>query len=683
MSKKSKAPPPKSAAGRTTGPSSGGTLAHLVPGARPAVGVRGGAKAAPPTGNPRALAAEGHRHLSKGDVRGAERRFREALSLDDRCAPALAGLGMVAGQAGHLEPAARLFLQAATVEPNQPDHGVNAGSALWRLGQRDTALGVFAETAKRAPRFGRARVAYGTALMEAGRFDDAEAEARAARALDRRDAAALSLLGRVLTRAGRPSEAIAPLEAVAARAKNDPGAANDLAMALSAAGRREEAIAVWQKATERAGTGPGAVELGVNLAGALLAEQRADAAETVLRDLLARVPDHIGARLTLGDALQRQGRFDAARAAFSAVLEREPGNVGALRGLAKSGTVAAGDPMLEALRTAAAEPDQPESARIEILFALGKGLDDAGADPAAVFGALAEANARQGAGRPDDIPARTALVDRSIDVFTPDLFESLAALGNPSERPVFIVGMPRSGTSLVEQMIASHPAAVGAGELGVMPNVERTLREGLGGGYPAGLANVPGPQLADGAARVLAELDAAAQRAGKPEALRVTDKLPDNAMRLGLIALLFPRARVIVCRRDPMDTGLSLFQQNFSDGIPYANGLETIGAAMVQHDRLMAHWRAVLPLWTLTVDYETLVTDLEGEGRRMIDFLGLPWDDAVLRFHETERAVYTASKWQVRQPVFTHSVGRWRRYAKQLEPLRAVLDENGLLDRGV
>jgi tetratricopeptide (TPR) repeat protein len=608
-------------------------------------------------------------------MRAAEALFRQALAQNGREPAALAGLGLVAVRAGHMEPAARLFLQAAEAEPSQPDHGLNAGTALWRLGRRDRAIAVFAETARQNPRAVRVRVAHGTALMEAGVPDAAEAEARAALALDGRDAAALALLGRVLARAGRPDDAIDPLRKALARAKGDPGIANDLAMALSVIDRRAEAADILREAAIRAGDGPGAVEIGVNRAGVLLGDQRADEAEAVLRDLLARAPDHVGVRLTLGDALQRQGRFDEARAAFSSALERAPGNVVALRGLVKSGRVAPGDPALDALR-AAAGPDGglPRGPRIEALFALGKALDDAGGDPAETFAALAEANALQREGRPDDIGPRAALVERSLDVFTPELFDSLASLGHDSERPVFIVGMPRSGTSLVEQMIASHPACVGAGELGILPEIERDLSD------PAGLTR----ETAQAAAgRVLAVLDEAARRAGRPDALRVSDKLPDNAMRLGLIALLFPKARVIVCRRDPMDTGLSLFQQNFAEGIPYANGLESIGAAMIQHDRLMAHWRAVLPAWMLTVDYETLVRDLEGEGRRIVEFLGLPWDDAVLRFHETERAVYTASKWQVRQPVFTGSVGRWRRYADQMEPLRAILDDAGLLGRAV
>ncbi|WP_170294633.1 tetratricopeptide repeat-containing sulfotransferase family protein [Roseospira navarrensis] len=681
MSRKSKAPPPRRSGGPGPARPAGGTLGHLVPKAGPTAPTAGRSGPTPkPTGDPRRLAAEGHRLLARGDARGAERLFREALALDGHEPAALSGLGLVAAQSGHLEPAATLFLKAAEAQPGAPDHGVNAGSALWRLGQRERALGVLRETARRHNRDHRARLALGAALMDSGHLDDAEAEARAALALKGPDSEARALLGRVRLRAGRPADAVPALEAAAQGAPKDPGLLSDLGLALSAAGRAEDAIATLRRAAEAAGPGRGAIEIGLNLAAALLSTQRATGAETVVRDLLARAPDHVGAHLTLGDVLQRQGRFEAARAAFSAALEQDPGNVIALRGLVKSGRVETGDPVLDSLRTAATR-DLAPAARTEALFALAKALDDARADPGEVFAALHQANALQSRGRPDDIGPRTAQVERALDLFTPDLFETLAPLGHDSERPVFIVGLPRSGTSLVEQMIASHPAAVGAGELGVMPDEERRLGDRLA--TAEGLAGLAQEEVRTAAGRVLSVLDTAAGQAGKPDALRVTDKLPDNAMRLGLIALLFPKARVIVCRRDPLDTGLSLYQQNFADSVPFANALETIGRATILHDRIMAHWKAVLPLWMLTVDYETLVTDLEGEGRRLIDFLGLPWDDAVLRFHETDRAVYTASKWQVRQPVFTGSVGRWRRYADQLAPLRTILDEAGLLDRGV
>ncbi|MBB4266982.1 tetratricopeptide repeat-containing sulfotransferase family protein [Roseospira visakhapatnamensis] len=684
MSKTPKTPPhsaPTRSTPRRAMPGGAGTLSHMVPGARstaPAAGDGAGPI------SPRRAVAEGHQRLARGDLPGAERLFRQALASAPRNGPALGGLGIVAARAGHGEAAARLFDQARQADPKEPDHGVNLGSALWSLNRRPEALEVFGATARAAPRHRRARQSLASALLEMGHLDAARAEAEALLALDRTAAAAHALLGRVHLRGGRPDAAVAALREATRQAPDHPAHWNDLALALSAGGDRPGAVEALRQALALAGKGPRAVEMALNLAGTLIADQRAEEAEALLAPLLETHPDHQGLRLTLGDAMQRQGRFAESRALFQAVLDHDPANVIALRGVAKAGRVAPGDPVIERLRAASADAKAPEGARVEALYALGKALDDTG-DTSGAFAAWAEANAVQAAARPFDAAALDDLVEQSRDVFTADLFEGMTALGDPSTRPVFIVGMPRSGTSLVEQMLASHPAAAGAGELGHLAEFQRHLPRHLGAAvdYPACLYGLKGDVARGFAGHYLARLDEAARRVGKPEAARVSDKLPDNAMRLGLIALLFPRARVVVCRRDPLDTGLSLFQQNFAGGIPYATGLETIGRAMIAHDRLMAHWRDVLPLPMLAVDYETLVTDLEGEGRRLIAFLGLDWDPAVLRFHETDRPVYTASKWQVRQPVFTRSVGRWRRYDAPLTPLRTVLETAGLTQRAI
>ncbi len=679
MSKKTK--PPSSAATRRPMPGGAGTLSHMVPGARSATPApHGGAGVTPP----RRILAEAHRHLADGDLPAAERLFRHVLKEMPRDGAALGGLGVVAARSGHLDAAIRLFDQARKANPKDPDHGINLGSALWQRDRRPEALEVFGATARAAPRHARARHALASALLEIGKLDAARAEAEALLALDQTSADAHALMGRIMVRAGRPQAAVPALREATRRAPERPAFWNDLALALSATGDRIAAVDALRQALTLAGDGPRHLEMALNLAGTLIADQRAEEAEALLHPLRDANPEHVGLHLTLGDALQRQGRFADARALFDVVLDTEPGNIIALRGLAKSGRVSAGDPLIERLRTAGADSNTPMDLRVEALYALGKALDDAG-DTEDAFAALAEANALQAAARPFDPASLDDLVEQSRTVFTPDLFEGMTNMGDPSERPVFIVGLPRSGTSLVEQMLAGHPAAVGAGELGHFSEFQHHLPRHLGSAvaYPGCVYGLKRDVVRGFAGHYLVRLGEAAHRVGKPDAARVSDKLPDNAFRLGLIALVFPRARVIVCRRDPLDTGLSLFQQNFAGGIPYATTLETIGQAMIAHDRIMAHWRTVLPLPMLEVDYEALVTDIAGQGRRLADFLGLDWDDAMQRFHETERPVYTASKWQVRQPVFTSSVGRWRRYEKELEPLKTILDRVSLTQKAI
>jgi len=622
--------------------------------------------------------------LAKGDQRGAEALFRQVLAANPRDAAALGGLGVIAARTGHLEPAVRLFAQAREQAPSDPDHGINLGSALWGLKRRAEALAAFEAAVAAAPGNRRALYALASALVDAGRADEGRAQAEALVAQDPKSADAHALLGRAWLRSGRPDQAIACLREATRLAPTQSAHWNDLGLALSATGEEDAALDALRRAVDLAADGPRTIETTLNLAGALIACQRADEAEALLRPLYKAHPDHPALPLTLGDAIQRQGRFDESRALFQAALDRDPDSVIALRGLTKSGRIKAGDPVIDRLRAAGANPKVPDGARVEALYALGKALDDSG-DADSAFTALSEAKALQSRAHPYDPQTMDDLVARSEAVFTPDLFTTMAPLGTADERPVFIVGMPRSGTSLVEQMLASHPRAAGAGELAHFKIFQGRLPDLLGREEPFPLC-IPGltaQVMRPFADRFLGDLTEAANKVGKADALRVSDKMPDNALRLGLIALAFPKARVIVCRRDPMDTGLSIYQQNFSGGVPYANDLTAIGRAMIAHDRIMAHWRTVLPLPMLEVDYETLVNDLEGQGRRLMAFLDLDWDPAVLRFHETERPVYTASKWQVRQPVFASSVGRWLPYADHLAPLRTILEEAGLSDQAV
>jgi len=230
---------------------------------------------------------------------------------------------------------------------------------------------------------------------------------------------------------------------------------------------------------------------------------------------------------------------------------------------------------------------------------------------------------------------------------------------------VFVLGMPRSGTTLIEQILASHPFVHGAGELKRLPS----LIDGTGS-FPASVRDRTPAQLKAMGEAYLAQV--APMAAG---ARHVVDKMPSNFMRAGMIRLILPDARIIHCRRDPVDTCLSCYTKLFADEQAFTYNQTEVGRFHRAYQTLMAHWRAVLPAsHFLEVDYEAVVDDLEREARRMLEFLGLPWDEAVLRFHETERPVRTASVNQVRQPLYRSSSGRWRAHAAQLKPLLAALE---------
>jgi hypothetical protein len=313
----------------------------------------------------------------------------------------------------------------------------------------------------------------------------------------------------------------------------------------------------------------------------------------------------------------------------------------------------------------AARTDLPIEERAAAGFAVAKALDDADRYDEA-FAAYDAANrlyraARTAAGDHFDAADLARRIDRLIVDFTPAFFASVRGWGSPSDLPVFIVGLPRAGTSLVEQIAASHSRVFGAGELRNIGEASAEL-----GPVEAPWTQATVRRAADAHLERLSGLGGGADR--------VIDKLPDNIFMLGVIATLYPAARIIFCRRDPRDIGVSCFFQNFSAGLlTFSYDLADCGRRIRETERLAAHWHRVLPLRCLDIQYESLVADLEGESRRLVDFLGLAWEPACLDFHSTIRIVQTASSWQVRQPLYHRSVGRWRHYERHLGRLLGEL----------
>jgi hypothetical protein len=311
--------------------------------------------------------------------------------------------------------------------------------------------------------------------------------------------------------------------------------------------------------------------------------------------------------------------------------------------------------------------------RLAIHFTLGDLLDDIGEHEKA-FAQYDRANRLRSVEYTAE--GRKREVDRLIEVFSEENLKSMPDSGRDTEQPVFIVGMPRSGTSLVEQIVATHPDVIGAGELqdiGLMSiDMGRNKEQIL---YPDCVLRMDAREL-KGWSKVYLETLRRISR----HIPRITDKMWQNFEHLGLIQLLFPRARVIHCRRSPMDTGLSCYFQSFGTaGPPFSYDLGHIGAYYNEYRRLMDHWQEVSSLAILDVDYEELVDDIEGQSRRMIEFLGLEWDPACLLFYENPRLVRTASHAQVRKPVYTSSIGRAVNYRNHLGPMVDEMEKAGYL----
>jgi tetratricopeptide (TPR) repeat protein len=377
-------------------------------------------------------------------------------------------------------------------------------------------------------------------------------------------------------------------------------------------------------------------------------------------------PDDAVLRAAKAGVLQMAGDHEGAYEAIGPVLAS--GHVAAALALGRlAPKVRREGEAISLLRSAAAREDVAPLVRADALFALGHLLDGTGETDAA-FEAFSRANALRGARFGAD--AHSQSVNEAVRSWTRERLARLPLPPVKTERPVFIVGMPRSGTSLVEQILSAIPGLHGAGELN---DIGRAVHA-LGGPQPSGIAFLRTPERVTRAAveRIEREYMDTLRRLA-PSATRVTDKMPTNFLHLGLIAAAFPRARVIHCIRDPLDTCWSCYTQNFSGALGFAYDLTHLGRFLRDYQRLMAHWKSIVRLPILDVVYEDLVRDVEGWSRRLVDFVGLEWSDACLRYYESGRHTRTASSDQVRRPVYTSSVGRWRKYEKHLGPLKAAL----------
>jgi len=640
-----------------------------------------------------------------GDLRQAEHLYRDVLRRDPGHAAALGGLGVIACQSGKLEAGVQLLREALAHAPGDADLNNNLGMALMSLGDAASAIPLFERALLARPRFPEAHFNGGNARLAEGQHAAAEKHYRAALRLRPDYVDAANNLGNLLFDVGRMDESAQLMHKVVQLAPRFAPGHVGLARALAGIGRADEAVAACRRALAIDDAQVMTWELlGLCLrrAGDLDGAAQALARAVALAPAAAPLRDQLGlVRFTLGQveeavasfteaehlaphqpllathvgmALSARGDRDGARAAFERALTVAPGHAEALRNLAE---MAVGDEGVSTLRgrveaALAAQPGASEQS--ELLFALGR-LRDREGDYAAAFDAFAAANRLRRQQQPFDRDAQREFIDAIIETFSPEFMARAAAIADPSERPVFILGMPRSGTTLVEQIIASHRQVHGAGELTFFPEQVPALvrRAGQVSSYPRGIGRRLG-ELAALAPRYLALL---AARAG--EARRVSDKMPYNFLYLGVIGALFPRARIIHCQRNPLATCHSIFTRDLAGSHPYSYDLEGLAAAYIGYRRLMDHWRQVLVMPRLELSYEALLDDQAGETRRMVEFLGLPWDADCLRFHESKRAVATASQWQVRRPLYAEARDHWRHYQAQFAPLETALGAAGLV----
>jgi tetratricopeptide (TPR) repeat protein len=479
--------------------------------------------------------------------------------------------------------------------------------------------------------------------------------------LNPRHAIALNNLGSAFYKLGRYKEAETHFHQ-AIRIKPDfPDAHSNIGSMLLLKGQYADAEIFLRRALR---LNPRFVEARINLGLTLSFSSRLRDAKPHFEKALKYEPRNVDALFGMSFIAKTEGNFDQAGALLSRVLQVNPKMPKALASQAGMRKMMSSDSAwLESAEEAAASGIAPVD-ESELRFAIGKYYDDS-EDFKRAFQNYKRANdLLKPIAEPFNRDAYKRFVDAMIHVYTPGVVAHAGSGASTSMKPVFVVGMPRSGTSLTEQIISSHPSAEGAGELGFWSEAvhehEAAIREG-----PLGKSTRN--KLAETYLRVLGV------KSG--EALRIVDKAPVNADYLGVIHSVFPNARIIYMQRDPLDTCLSCYFQKFVLSLNFTMDLSDLADYYRQHQRLMAHWRAVLPPGTiLDVPYEELVADQEGWTRKILNFLGLEWDEQVLDFHNTKRAVVTASFWQVRQKIYSNSVRRWRNYEKFIGPLLDLKD---------
>ena len=626
--------------------------------------------------------AEAHNHA--GSVFHARKRhrdaiacFEKALSIDPDYAEAHYNRGTALQALGRHQSAIESYQAALATEPGLAAAHYNLGTALQALNRHQEAIQQYERALAIEPGYAQAHLGLGGALQALGRHEAALAQYEKALSIEPELAGVRQRLGNALQALDRNEEAVAEYEKALADNPDDAETQTNFGLTLQALNRHREALAHHLKALALR---PGYGAAHNNLGTALQALNRHDEAIAQYEKAVVRGPRQAWRYANLGLALQEIGRLDEACRAFEKAIEVAPRTGRFYRNLADCKRFTAGDPQLAAMEELARDgASLPEEGRRQLLFALGKAFADLDQHERS-FGYLLEGNAlkRQQIGY--DEAKVLGEFERIRAVFGPELMDQRRGFGHPSPVPVFILGMPRSGTTLVEQILASHSKVFGAGELLDFEGAVAGLngQDGTPAAFPQVVPLLSGDQLRQLGTRYVAGVTPSA-----PAAARITDKMPLNFLFAGLIHLALPNARIIHTIRDPVDTCFSCFSTLFTGNHRVAYELGELGRYYRAYERLMEHWRSVLPNDVmLEVRYEDVVVDLDRQARRIVAHCGLEWEDACLSFYETRRPVRTASVAQVRQPIYRSSVGRWQPYRHLLRPLLDALsvDPAGAVD---
>ena len=671
-------------------------------------------------------------HQSRGELPQAEQLANKIVQAEPRHSGAWQLLGILASQAGKYPLAIELMSKAIKLNPTVAQFYANRGEMYRLAGDLERAVADGEVAIKIDPRLPQALSNLGIAYYHQKRLDEAEAmQKRALKeapdfpqalnnlgsiARDQRDrdqaeqlyrkalqaspgyTEAANNLGAVLTEQDKPQDALKLLAEIVRRHPNYGDAHCNIGNAFMALEIYDKGMLAYQRALQLRADHIEAVE---GLARCALENRNPKLAEELARKAIALQPERASAHATLGTVLADNAFYDDAERAYLRALELDPDNTAATMGLGHL-LLEAGkkDEAEQQFRHALANSDddigprtaltqvrkaQAEDDNIKALlemreklatlsptratslhFALGKIFEDL-KDYDQAFHHFDQGCQLKNQRIPYSADNHSEATSNICKVFSQEFIDSLRGAGADSDLPIFVLGMPRSGTTLTETILASHPQVFGAGEL---PDLMQIIGAGQPG-YPLNCANLDQQKLTAMGEQYIRQLQ---ERA--PDSPRITDKMPGNYLGLGMIHLMLPGAKIIHVRRNPVDTCLSAYTKLFNRSQYQTYNLDNLGRHYLDYARLMDHWRAVLPEDAFyEVRYESLVSNQEEETRKLLAFCKLDWDDACMTPHKTERKVKTASVTQVREPVYTSSVERWRRYETHLQPLLDVLGD--------
>jgi len=634
----------------------------------------------------------------QGRIPEAARIYEAIAAREPHNAEARHYLGAILASTGRLDQAKALMKRSLELKPKEFAYLENYVSVLVLAEDFAEALALSREALERQPRSVNVLYLQAASLLKLDRLEEARAQFVALLRLAPGHEAGCKEYATTLARLGEQEEALRVVEALIAERPRYADAYLVRANIRAIRGESRPAIADYERALTLQ---PNAHEAWYSLGRALAQVSYYDRALAAYERALALRPTYADALIGRGNALSQldrtpeafacydqaialggdnerdglvarasalaeAGRSDEAQTELRRVTERYENASGAWVALADHVKFEAGDPAFAAMEAQLANrAARTGTEDLALHFALGKAYLDIG-DSQRAFAHLEAGNRLKRAQLAYDADANSARMAAIARAFPAGIFERFAGAGSHAAAPIFVIGMPRSGTTLIEQILASHPAIHGAGELPFMPQTAGEM-----GGVPEGVAALTAQRLAPLGDDYVARVGRLAN-----DKNRWVDKAPENFVNAGLIRLILPEARIIHSRRDPIDSCLSCYTKIFSSpGLAFAYDMTELGRYCCDYLTLMAHWRVVLPATHfLEVDYEAVVDDLEREARRMLDFLGLPWDPACLDFHRTKRLVHTASLNQVRKPIYRASVGRWRDHAAYLGPLLKALD---------